>query len=296
VPQPDVATLAELNAHLEHADRADLARRIENRTRTVGEDLALERPLLRPLPSDGFDPGLSLMPRVDRYAQVMVRQCHYSVPARLIGRRVRVSLRASEVVVFDGRTEVAWHARSVRKGSTVLLLDHYLEVLARKPGALPGATALAQARAAGTFTSAHDAYWALARKHAGDSGGTRLLVEVLLLHRRLAHRDVVAGLTAAVLVGSASPDVVAVEARKAAHARGVSVTMPAAPAAVEQQAPQPAAGRDRVVSLTQRRLVDARDRTAGDQVELPADGRPLPSVAQYDELLAHPPAAGIRGA
>ena len=296
VPQPDVATLAELNARLEHADRADLARRIENRTRTVGEDLALERPLLRPLPSDGLDPGLSLMPRVDRYAQVMVRQCHYSVPARLIGRRVRVSLRASEVVVFDGRTEVARHARSVRKGSTVLLLDHYLEVLARKPGALPGATALAQARAAGTFTSAHDAYWALARKHAGDSGGTRLLVEVLLLHRRLAHRDVVAGLTAAVLVGSASPDVVAVEARKAAHARGVSVTMPAAPAAVEQQAPQPAAGRDRVVSLTQRRLVDARDRTAGDQVELPADGRPLPSVAQYDELLAHPPAAGTRGA
>jgi len=55
-------------------------------------------------------------------------------------------------------------------------------------------------------------------------------------------------------------------------------------------------GRDRVVSLTERRLVDARDRTPGDQVELPADGRPLPSVAMYDELLAHPPAAGTRGA
>jgi hypothetical protein len=145
VPQPDVATLGELNARLELADQTDLARRIENRTRTVGSDLALERPLLRALPADGFDPGLSLTPRVDRYARVMVRQCQYSVPARLIGRRVRVSLRASEVVVFDGRTEVARHARSVRKGSTVLLLDHYLEVLARKPGALPGATALAQA-------------------------------------------------------------------------------------------------------------------------------------------------------
>ena len=45
----------------------------------------------------------------------------------------------------------------------MLLLDHYLEVLARKPGALPGATALAQARATGTFTHAHDAFWALAR-------------------------------------------------------------------------------------------------------------------------------------
>ena len=65
-------------------------------------------------------------------------------------------------------------------GQQVVLLDHYLEVLARKPGALPGATALAQARAAGTFTRAHDAFWALARKQAGDGGGTRLLVEALL--------------------------------------------------------------------------------------------------------------------
>ena len=294
VPQPDVATLAELNARLERADERDLARRIENRTRTVGHDLALERPLLRALPADGFDPGLSLTPRVDRYAQVTVRQCQYSVPARLIGRRVRVSLRASELVVFDGRTEVARHARSVRKGSTVLLLDHYLEVLARKPGALPGATALAQARACGGFTRTHDAFWALARKHAGDSGGTRLLVEVLLLHRRLAHIDVVAGLAAAVSVGSANPDVVAVEARKAAHARGVTATLPGA-AALGQQLPALPAVRDRVVSLTERRLVDARDR-AGTGPELPADGRPLPSVAQYDELLTHPPAAGNQGA
>ncbi len=42
-----------------------------------------------------------------------------------------MSLRASEPVVFDGRVEVARHARSVRKGSQTLLLDHYLEVLAQ---------------------------------------------------------------------------------------------------------------------------------------------------------------------
>ena len=37
-------------------------------------------------------------------------------------------------------------------------------------------------------------------------------------------------------------------------------------------------------------------RFPGGGTDLPADGRPLPSVAQYDELLAHPPAAGTRGA
>ncbi len=293
VPMPDVASLTELNVRLEQIDVSEDRRRIGNRTLTVGHDFALEQSLLRPLPAEDIDPGLTLTPRVDRYARVMVRMAHYSVPARLIGRRVKVSLRASELVVFDGRTEVARHARSVRKGSQSLLLDHYLEVLARKPGAMPGATALAQARGAGTFTPAHDAFWALARKAHGDAGGTRAMVEVLLLHRHLAHGDVVAGLGAAVALGAASADVVAVEARKSAQLRGASPTV-GAPAVTGDPAAAPAAParRDRVASLTERRLVAARTRADG----LPADGRPLPSVAQYDELLARPPEAGNGGA
>ncbi len=71
---------------------------------------------------------------------------------------MRVVLRAAELVVFDGRREVARHERSTVRGSATLVLDHYLEVLARKPGALPGATALVQARDGGTFTSAHEAF------------------------------------------------------------------------------------------------------------------------------------------
>ena len=88
-----------------------------------------------------------------------MRQCRYSVPAKLIGRRVGVLLRATELLVFDGARQVAVHARATMRGAEVLTLDHYLEVLTRKPGALPGATALSQARAAGTFTATHDAFW-----------------------------------------------------------------------------------------------------------------------------------------
>ena len=88
---------------------------------------------------------------------------------------------------------VARHQRAAGKGAKVLDLDHYLEILLRKPGALPGATALVQARASGVFTPAHDAFWAAARKTLGDSPGTRALVEVLLLHRYLEHADVLAG-------------------------------------------------------------------------------------------------------
>ena len=270
VPVPKVDSLDELNERLARCDEADDFRRIGNRTATVGQDFATEQPLLRPLPVEPFEPGLTLTARVDRYAQATVRTCRYSVPVRLIGRRVRVLLRASELLIFDGRTQIARHERSTTKGGSVLLLDHYLEVLARKPGALPGSTPLAQARESGMFTAAHDAFWAAARTKLGDSGGTRALIEVLLLHRHMRHADVVAGLIAAGQVGASSADVVAVEARKAAD-RSCDSTAPGSTAGVDET----------VVSLTERRLADPAAVIAG----LPADHRPPPSVSAYDELL-----------
>jgi len=104
------------------------------------------------------------------------------------------------VTVFSRDVVVARHPRAAGRGVKVLDLDHYLEILLRKPGALPGATALAQARAAGVFTGEHEAFWAAARKAHGDAAGTRALVEVLLLHRHLRAADVLAGITAALSV------------------------------------------------------------------------------------------------
>lgn len=177
------------------------------------------------MPADDFDPGLILHPRVDRSALITVRMVKYSVPAHLIGQRVRVSLRASCVVVFEGRAIVATHPRLGTRGVTRVELDHYLEVLRHKPGAFPGSTALAQARAAGAFTAAHDAFWAAARKTSGDVAGTQALIDVLLLHQSLPSDAVIAGITSALSVGAISPDVVAVEARR--HA--TSHTRPSQP-------------------------------------------------------------------
>ena len=262
VPMPVVDSIEELNALLEAADDTDDARRVGNRATSVGQDWAFEQTLLRPLPTESFDTALTLTPRVDRYAQVMVRCNQYSVPARFIGHRLRVKLSASAVIVYDRNSVVAQHQRAVGKGAKVLDLDHYLEILLRKPGALPGATALAQARASKVFTAEHEAFWTAARKAHGDAAGTRVLVEVLLLHRHLDRVDMLAGISAALSVASTSPDVVALEARKAAERRGV------------------AAGPDdddrggRVVILAEHR-----------SAAVPADERPLPSVDQYDSLL-----------
>lgn len=205
-PMPEVATLDELNDKIRAWEHDDNTRRITGHANTIGQDHHAELPHLAPLPADDFDPGLILHPRVDRSALITVRMVKYSVPAHLIGQRVRVSLRASCVVVFEGRTVLATHPRLGTRGVTRVELDHYLEVLRHKPGAFPGSTALAQARAAGAFTAAHDAFWAAARKTSGDVAGTQALIDVLLLHRSLPSDAVIAGITSATINELATGD------------------------------------------------------------------------------------------
>jgi hypothetical protein len=267
VPVPKAGSLAELNARLAEADAAEDARHVAGRASSIGADFAAERGRLLRLPPEPFATAAVLWPRADRYARISVGKCRYSVPARLIGSRVRVMLSANELRVFDGPALAAVHPRLIAAGDERLELDHYLEILLRKPGALPGSAALAQARAAGAFTSAHEAFWAAARARHGDAAGTRALIEVLLLHRRMPAAQVIAGITAALAAGSCSPDVVAVEARK--HA-----TAAAGPGPAAWPAMRPRPSRAAVITLPARRD------------PLPPDGRPAPSVAAYDQLLA----------
>lgn len=222
-----------------------------------------------PLPDAQFETGRWFALRVDRHSQITVRTNRYSVPVRLAGRQVRVQLHASHLQVYCDRQLVATHERLPGKAETRLELDHHLEILLRKPGALPGSTALEQARAAGRFTPVHDAWWAAAREAHGDSAGTRELIGVLLSHRHLSHELVVIGLARALAAGAVTADAVILEARKAAEDN-----------TSEQLDEQPATdggGSESVASLTARRLT-----------ALPADTRPPPSVAAYDALLRNP--------
>ena len=218
VPVPVFATLGDLNAFMAGADEADDARRITGRLESVGVAAARELPGLRAVPTDAFDPGVMLSCRVDAKARVCVRQSYYSVPARFAGRRLQVHLGARTLDALADGTVVATHTRSLHKYAEDLQLDHYLEVLTRKPGALAGATALVNARASGTFTKTHQRFWNEARTGLGDAAGTRALIGVLLLHRTLPTAHVSAAMGAALEVGTFDPDVVAVGASQVALA------------------------------------------------------------------------------
>ena len=218
-PVPAFDTLADLNDYLERCDTADMQRWRTGRGPGAGERVhalaKLEQPALWPLPCERFAAVTRLTARVDTKSRVCVRQCFYSVPVRHVGSRVIVELGAENVTVTIDGARVAAHVRGVHRRSEILDLDHYLEVLWRRPGALPGATALAQARSTGRFRPEHQQFWDAARRRDGDQAGTRALCDVLLLHRYHHTDHVIAGIRAALSIGNTDPAVVAVETRRA---------------------------------------------------------------------------------
>lgn len=227
VPVPRVDTLAELNELIVIGMQRDDDRYIERRPLTVGEAFELEAPWLGPLPAERFDSAKLLSAKVDTKARICVLQSFYSVPVRLARRRVQVRLGPHHLEVLDpvGGAIVAVHTRSLHKGTQDLLLDHYLEILTRKPGAMAGSAALARARDMGVFTDTHQKFWDAARRRHGDGPGTCRLIDVLLLQRRMAAADVLAGIDAAMTVEATDPALVAIEARRHADA-GLAPVIP----------------------------------------------------------------------
>jgi len=213
VPVPAVASIAELNALLLAACDGDLHRRIAGRPGTVAEQHALERPALRALPGL-FDTSELASVRVDAKALITVRQNRYSVPVALAGLRVDAAVGAREIVVSHGGREVARHERLHGRFATRARLDHYLELLQRKPGGLQRSLALSQERDRGAWPGCLDEFWAALTARYGDSEGARQMVDVLMLAREHGPARLELAVRGALAAGAIDGGAVAVLARR----------------------------------------------------------------------------------
>lgn len=254
VPVPRVADLAELNALLLAGCESDLGRRIVGRAGTVGEAFAAERPLLVALPAEPFDATEAAAPRVDQKSLVTIRQNRYSVPVALAGLKVSARIGAREIEIAHGGLQVARHERLNGKFGTSARLDHYLELLRRKPGGLEHSVALAQERGRGAWPGCFDELWAALTDRYGRSDAARQMVDVLLLCREHGPERVALAVRGALAAGAIDGRAVAVLARRA------------------ERGPPPAP-----VALT-----DLEPRLAIHQ-------RPAPDLTDYDQLLGGTP-------
>lgn len=182
VPVPQVRDLEALNQHLLSACHGDESRTITGRTQTVGTAMLAEREHLLPLATEPFDLAELHFPRVNGSSCVRVLTNFYSVPLPE-GEAVEVKVYSSYVEIWQHGHCLARHERCFARHQKVLELDHYLEPLLKKPGALAGSTALEQCRAQGRWPASYDQFWELLQQRHGRSAGTRAMVEVLLWGR-----------------------------------------------------------------------------------------------------------------
>src|SRR3989442_14425165 len=79
---------------------------------------------------------------------------------------------------------VARHERSSSRYEQVLDLEHYLDVLERKPGALAGSSPLQQWRERGRWPESFDRLWQSLQERHGRYEGTREMTGLLPLGKR----------------------------------------------------------------------------------------------------------------
>jgi transposase len=179
VPVPEAKDLAALNEQLLAACVANRSRTISGKSITIGQASDYERPFLSPGAEEGFPLQEVLYPLVvDGKGRVKVKTNWYSAP-------LSAGLRAAAVIGpllveirYDNQC-VARHPRCYGRGHQILNLEHYLDVLEKKPGAMAGSTPLLQWRQAGRWPECLDQIWCKLEQRHGKGGGTREMIALV---------------------------------------------------------------------------------------------------------------------
>ena len=246
VPVPEVGSIEELNELLEEACWLDLERTITGQTETVGERRDRERLLLGTLPREPHPTWEEATPRVDSKALATVRTNRYSVPAALAGLRIRARVGASEISFWHDGRQVAVHERLHGHHQISAKLDHYLDLLARKPGALARSLALRQQRDRGDWPACFDELWTAIQERSGRQEAARQMVDVLLLCREHPAEQVELAVRGALAAGAHDGRAVALLAGRSARPQPAALEIDARLQGIGAPPPTDISGYDRL--------------------------------------------------
>lgn len=183
-PPPAVASFEELNAHLLEQCQADDARRINRQPQTIAEMWQQEAPRLRPLPTHDLETCREVTARLNGYSQVEVETNRYSVPTDRATKTLRVKLYPFQVKIYrlDEAEAIAVHPRCYGQQQDILDPQHYLPLLARRPGAFNYAKPIREWRA--TWPAVYEQLLAELQQRQPGSRAVREFIRVLQLHQQ----------------------------------------------------------------------------------------------------------------
>ena len=200
VPVPMATNLDALNRKLLEHCRTDESRIVAGQTECVGARLLIEKEHLLPLATDVFDLAEVSFPRVDQTGCAKVRTNSYSVPLKP-GSIVEARVYSSTVEFRHHGNRIASHERCYSRLQKIFDLEHYLDVLDRKPGALRGSTPLAQWRAQGRWPESYDRIWQQMIERQGRQPGTRAMVTLIRMGCEFGYEKLTAAVEQALDLG-----------------------------------------------------------------------------------------------
>jgi hypothetical protein len=179
VPVPEAQDLAALNEQLLTSCVANRSRTILGKSMTIGQASEHERAFLTLLAEEEFPIHETLYPLiVDGKGRVKVKTNWYSAPL-WPGLRVTALVWPLLIEIRRDGECVAQHPRCYGRGHQILNLEHYLDVLEKKPGAMAGSTPLQQWRQAGRWPECLDRIWHQLEQRHGRSMGTREMITLV---------------------------------------------------------------------------------------------------------------------
>ena len=166
--------------------------------------MLIERAHLLPLATEGFDLAQTSFPLVNASGCVKVGTNAYSVPAA-VGTRVEVKLHAASLEIWQENRRLAVHERCYGRNQDVFNLEHYLDTLDHKPGALAGSKPLDQWRKAGRWPASFDQLWeGLIARH-GQQKGTKEMIALLQLGKKHGQERLRTAVESALTAGCQDP-------------------------------------------------------------------------------------------
>jgi transposase len=202
-PVPEAASFDALNAEIAERCRARQGERAGRHAETIGERLAADLAVLRPLPAVPLEPCEKRAGRVSSTSLVRYHTNDYSVPTAYGFREVVVKGFVDEVVILCGGAEIARHPRCYGAGAFVADPLHYLALLETKPGALDQAAALQGWNLPEVFQHLRH----LLEARMGNRG-KREFIQVLRLLEALPMDLVTAAVTQAIQLGAIGFDAI----------------------------------------------------------------------------------------
>jgi len=181
VPPPDLQSLDELNQHLiTWCEQSAVNDRVPHTDERVVDVWKREKDVLHLLPEQPFEACRLKAGTVSKMATVTFETNQYSVPSTYVGERVWIKAFVDQVSIVAQNEVIAMHPRCDDRDQMILVLDHYLDVLLKKPRAVRDARVMHGSDIPEMVRSFHKE---MRQRHGAD--GDRAFVRFMLLHREV---------------------------------------------------------------------------------------------------------------